>query len=166
VSNRSYPDGIDCVWLASDRDGHLGAFVTGGVGPIPIQALNCEDALIEDIEKFICNLRNASTARLLVSIKRPDDFIELAERGVFVYDWSDVHRTARESIHAYELVATPVSPITVNMLPVKLASVAKALKFGDVAFADKQPLDVRAHMKCGDKVTPCQQGRENDGIGL
>jgi hypothetical protein len=136
--------------LASDRDGHLGAFVTGDVGPIPIQALNCEDALIEDIEELICNLPNASTALLLVSIKRSDDFVDLAERGVFVYDWSDVHRTARESIHAYELVATPVSPITVKMLPVKLASVAIALKFVDIAFADGQPLDIRTHMKCGE----------------
>lgn len=148
MSDRPYPDGIDCVWLASDRAGHLGAFVTGGVGPIPIQALTCEDAPVENIEELVCDLPNASTARLLVSIKRPDDFIELAERGVFVYDWSDVHRTARESIHAYEPVAAPVNPITVDMLPVELANVAKALKFGDISFTDGQPLDVRAHMKC------------------
>jgi hypothetical protein len=72
VSDRSHPDG----------DGHLGAFVTGGVGSIPILAINCKDALVENIEKSICDLPNDSTARLLVSIKRPDDFIDLAERGV------------------------------------------------------------------------------------
>jgi hypothetical protein len=148
VSDRPYPNGIDCMWLASDRNGHLGAFVTGGFGPIPIQALNCEDALVEDIEDLVCNLPNVSTARLLVSIKQPDDFLELAKRGVFVYDWSDVHRTARKSIHAYELVAAPVNPIAVDMLPIGLANIAKAIKFGNVAFADGQLLDVRAHVKC------------------
>jgi hypothetical protein len=148
MSDRPYQDGIDCVWLASDRDGHLGAFATGGIGPIPVQALDCEGPPVEDIEGLVCDLPDVSAARLLVSIKRPDDFIELAKRGLFVYDWSDVHRTTRESIHAYELIVTPVNPITVDLLPDEVANIAKALKFGDVAFADGQPLDVYMHMKC------------------
>lgn len=31
--NDPYPFGIDCVWLASDRNGHVGAFVTADGAP-------------------------------------------------------------------------------------------------------------------------------------
>lgn len=34
MSVRSYPEGGDCFWLASDRDGNMGAFITAGCGPI------------------------------------------------------------------------------------------------------------------------------------
>jgi hypothetical protein len=30
-----YPDGWDVTWLAADVEGRVGAFVTGGEGPIP-----------------------------------------------------------------------------------------------------------------------------------
>jgi hypothetical protein len=148
VSERPYPEGIDCVWLASDREGHLGAFITAGVGPIPAEALKSDYVPVEDIEGLVCDMPNVSGARLLVSVKRPDDFVDLAERGVFVYDWIDIHRTAREAVCAYEPVAVPVKPIKVDLLPADLAAVARALKFVDVAFADEKRLDVRAYMGC------------------
>ena len=91
---------------------------------------------------------NVSGARLLVSVKRPDDFVDLAERGIFVNDWTDIHRTAREAVGAYEQVAAPVKPIKMDALPADLAAVAKALKFVDVAFADEKRLDVRTYMNC------------------
>lgn len=145
---RPYPDGVDCVWLAADRDGHLGAFVTGGVGPIPVQALNSEYASINETEERICELPRVSSAQLLVVVKRPDDFIALAERGVFVYDWSDVHRPACESIHAYEPVAAPTKPITVDALPDEIAALVEGIRLERIAFADGQALDIRAHMNC------------------
>ncbi len=144
--DRSYPDGVDCVWLAADRDGYLGVFVTGGSGPIPVQALNSEHGPVEDIEERIFDLPRVSDAKLLVAVKRPDDFIALAERGLFVYDWSDVNRTARESIHAYEPVAAPVSPIKVDALPDEIAALLEGLRLENVAFAEGQLLDIRTHV--------------------
>jgi hypothetical protein len=148
VIERPYPEGIDCVWIASDREGHLGVFITAGVGPIPAEAFKSDYVPVEDIEELVCDMPSKSSARLLVSVKRPDSFVDLAERGVFVYDWTDIHRTAREAAHAYEPVATPVKPIKVDELPADLAALAKALKFVDVAFADEKRLDVRAYMRC------------------
>ena len=148
MNDRQYPDGIDSVWLASDRNGHLGAFVTAGVGPIPILALNFDDPAVEDIEQLVIDLPKKSAARVLVSVPRPDDFIDLTERGVFVYDWSDIHRTTRDVIKAYEPVAAPVNPITIDTLPASLAQAAKNLKFVDVAFVSGQPLDVRTLTRC------------------
>src|SRR5215472_14947016 len=95
MATQPYPINLDCVWIASDRDEHCAAFVTAGVGPIPALVLNntAKSVLIESIWEAILRLPKVSTCRLLVSVPRPDSFIAMAERGLFVYDWSDVHRT-------------------------------------------------------------------------
>jgi hypothetical protein len=148
MSNRSYPEGIDCVWLASDREGYLAAFITAGIGPIPVQALHLDGVSIEDIESLICDMPRVSEVRLLVSVKRPDDFIDLAKRGIFVYDWTDINRIDRDAIHVYEPVATPVTPIKMDILLPNLAAIAKSLRLADVVFADGKRLDVRVHLSC------------------
>jgi hypothetical protein len=145
---RPYPEGIDCVWLASDRDGHIGAFITAGAGPIPVDALNSERLDVEDIEERVCSLPRISTARLLVRVKRPESFIAMAERGLFVYDWSDVHRTAREELRGYEPVAVPVNPVSTDGLGDELAASFAGIELKDVAFSDGHVLDIRKHMDC------------------
>lgn len=149
MNEKLYPEGIDCVWLASDREGHLGAFVTGGIAPIPTYWLNSENMQIEDVEGSVCELPNASAVRMLIEIKRPDDFIEMASKGIFVYDWRDIHRTS-DRCNTYELVAAPLTPITIDGLSGDLADMAKSLLFGDVAFVDGQPLDVCKYTSCRD----------------
>mgnify|MGYP001269893781 FL=1 len=150
MSTQPYPEGIDCVWLASDHDGHLGAFITAGIGPIPEDALDSVHMPVEDIEDRLCQLPPVSQARLLVSVKRPDDFIDLAERGVFVYDWTDINRTAREALRVYEPVAVPTKPITASSLPSDLAALAKVLRLADIAFAACKAIDIRAHLSCAE----------------
>jgi hypothetical protein len=147
MTERTYPDGVDCVWVACDRDGYLGAFVTGGAGPIPLQVLASEAVLVEDLEARVELLPRITGARLLVPIKRPDDFVAMAERGLFVYDWTDVQRTRSESIHAYEPVAAPERPVKIEAIPEHVVprSVCPRL---DVAFVDATPLDVRKHLSC------------------
>ena len=148
MSDRLYPEGIDCVWVASDRIGHLGAFITAGVGPIPDKALDVSYVPLESIESRICDMPKGSDVRLLVSVKTPDDFIALAERGVFVFDWTDTGRTSREAVRAYEPVASPVRPIKVDMVPADIAALANVLKFVDVDFTEEKLLDVRLHASC------------------
>lgn len=150
MSTQPYPEGIDCVWLASDREGHVGAFITAGVGPIPAEALSSVVMPVEDIEGRLCQLPPVSQVQLLVSVKRPDDFIDLAERGVFVFDWADINRTAREALRVYESVAVPTKPITASSLPSDLSALAKALRLADVVFAANEPVDVRAYLSCAE----------------
>ena len=111
MSNGShpYPLGVDCVWLASDSNGHVGAFVTAGVGPIPTSELNCEYGSVEGIENLVNALPRISPARLLLPIDVPS-FCALAERGFFVSDWQDVHRASRGCTRKYEPVAVPINP--------------------------------------------------------
>ncbi|RTL43030.1 MAG: hypothetical protein EKK49_00540 [Rhodocyclaceae bacterium] len=145
---REYPDGLDCVWLATDRNGHLGAFVTGGSGPIPVSATSDSSFPIEDIEAAVCELPQISETRLLVQMKRPDDFIDIAQRGFFVYDWRDVHRTTHDSTHVYEPVAVPLNPITLDALPESIRRLAVDATLRDSAFVEEQALDVMAMLEC------------------
>jgi hypothetical protein len=138
------------VWLASDFNDHLGAFITAGVGPIPTAALDPAHILVEDIESRLCQLPLVSQTRLLVSVKRPDDFIDLAERGIFVYDWTDINRTVCEALCVYEPVAVPTKPVTVVSLPSDLKNLAKGLKLINVEFAAGAIVDIRAHFNCAE----------------
>jgi hypothetical protein len=137
---------MDSVWLACDCEGHLATFVTAGLGPIPIEALKFESILIEDIEQLLLDLPTVSDARLLVSIERSDSFVALANRGLFVYDWTDIHKSDRKSTGSYELVAVPMKPISVDRLPGDLAILAMAIRFGKLKFSDERLIDVRAHI--------------------
>jgi hypothetical protein len=136
------------VWLASDRQGHLGAFITAGIGPIPKKALDASQMAIEEIEGSLCQLPSVSQAHLLVSVPRPDDFIDLAERGLFVYDWTDINRTVDKALCVYEPVAVPVTPITIGSLPVELSALARVLKIANVDFLDGDAINIRAHLIC------------------
>ena len=146
MSTKNYPDGIDCVWLASDVAGHVGAFITAGLGPIPSAALDEKMLPIEDVEASLCELPQSTHAKLLVSVKRPDDFVALAERGIFVYDWTDIGRTAANALHRYELVAAPVQPIFLDKLPHELFRLAKAAELSKISFLTDNSLDIRKHL--------------------
>jgi hypothetical protein len=136
------------VWVASDREGHVGGFVTAGVGPVPDEALREEFVPVVDVEEILHRLPKISTTRLLSAVKRPDDFVDLAERGVFVFDWTDIHRSSAEAVKAYEAVAVPHHPIGVAELPGELVIVATALKFTELTFADRRQLQVCRYLKC------------------
>ena len=146
MDERPYPQGIDWSWLASDREGHLGVFVTGGYGPIPVQAL-LPDYPLEEIEGQLVKLPKVSDAHLPVPMLEPGRFVALAERGLFVYDWSDVHRT-EAYIDEYELMALPYRPLTLDLLPDDLADAARSVRFINLAFQTAWRVNVRAHMMC------------------
>ena len=136
------------MWVASDREGHVGGFVTAGVGPVPDEALREEFVPVVDVEEILHRLPKISTTRLLSAVKRPDDFVDLTERGVFVFDWTDIHRSSAEAVKAYEAVAVPHHPIGVAELPGELVIVATALKFTELTFADRRQLQVCRYLKC------------------
>jgi hypothetical protein len=148
MTEASYPQGMDCIWLALDQNDCIAAFVTGGSGPIPIKFLEAEHNGIEEMEERIGELPRTSTARLLISLKRPDDFIGIAERGIFAYDWSDAHRTRRDEIGAYELIAAPTNPIKARHLPRDVAAVAGSTRLDHATFQTAKTLDVRKSLNC------------------
>jgi hypothetical protein len=127
-------DGIDMAWLASDSKGQVAAFITGGAGPIPAVAVPS----LEDAETQALALPDAGTFQLHVQVQRPDDFIALAKKGLFVYDWPDPG-VERQNRGTYHLAASPGSPIVLDsaLLPACLVhfpdSVFGTREFGVVA---------------------------------
>jgi hypothetical protein len=146
---QDYPVQVDCVWVASDRDGHVGAFATAGIGPIPELALsNTRSLPVTDIEEAILKLPKVSSCRLIASVPRPDSFIAMAERGFYVYDWSDVHRTVASLMDAYEPMACPVNPVSLEELPESLRSSAGSVRYCVGAFDDCGTIKVTNYFDC------------------
>jgi hypothetical protein len=146
MTNDKYPEGEDWVWIAADSQGQVGAFVTGGLGPIPIELIQVSE--IEDVEARLAELPRITTAKLLVRLPRPNDFIEVAERGFFAYDWSDVHRAKSAEIGSYELIAAPSQPVSLVQLPAAVARIAAQITLGDTLFGAAETLDVRRYITC------------------
>lgn len=151
----SYPEWIDYCWIASDRDGHVAAFSTGGIGPVPVKALEYNKPRVIE-GSAILKTPIITTACPAISFEEADDeVLDMAKWGFFTYDWSDVHRSRKaEFLRAYEPTAAPADPITVDMLPAELARIAAAARFANVAFSLNELLDVRAHLEC------CETERE------
>jgi len=113
VIESQYPVGLDFAWVGRDELGHVAAFITGGCGPIPETAL-WQVALSTSPEETLLGFPVCGAARLLVSYSNMQSFEDLATRGVFVYDWSDVHRVAVAETNRYQLVAAPANPLSVE----------------------------------------------------
>lgn len=151
----SYPDGIDCIWLASDMNGYLAIFITAGIGPIPSKILLNETVSMEDFGSLVYTLPVVSDVQLLVSVNRPDDFIDLSSRGFYVYDWTDCHRTYSNKINSYEKVSIPKIPITENELFGDIATLAHNSKINNIQFSTDSFLKVDNFFQC---MWPKNQG--------
>jgi len=147
-----YPYGCDCLWLTCDREERVGAFITAGDAPIPLAALDSAKWKVEDMEgEVIRKMPRMTVAQVLVEVKRPDSYIELAERGLYVYDWLDAERIIYSEM--YELVALPAKPVFLpalrDLLP-GFTGLAEALQLKEVSFADAKKVDVRTYFPCMD----------------
>ncbi|WP_018061534.1 hypothetical protein [Caulobacter sp. UNC279MFTsu5.1] len=115
-----YPNDVDLVWLAVDETDRLAAVVTGGSGPIPEQVLINDDDDVLGIERALLALPSIGAASVHAQVPNPQSFKALSERGLFVYDWTDVHRVRSAEIGAYELVASPSVTLSLADLPIGL----------------------------------------------
>ena len=124
--------GSDVAWLAVDASEHVAVFTTAGLGPIPESALES----VEQAEALIRALPVQCDHTLLVSVPRPDDFVDFAARGLFSYDWQDLHRSITQERGAYHLMSRPVSPPSLSTLPQEIRRLAEmtrlSVSFGDL----------------------------------
>lgn len=145
--DRPYPSDLDCIWIAVDRVGALAAFITGGSGPIPLNILNSDTWIMEDMERYILTFPKVSVAKFLVNVKYPESYLEMAERGVYVYDWLDVHRARSAARNLYDLVARPESPLKIEAMSEDISRFSSHLCF-DGSFQNTTALDVRPLIPC------------------
>ena len=158
MTDMSYPQGWDWVWIATDGDGFVAAFVTAGQAPIPVDALEIQFRDSAHLEEVVAALPASSDARLFSEAGDRDALVELARRGLFVYDWRDARRAPRDELGAYELVAAPTSPSRAATLPPMLRVAAMSMRFAGLRFDEAPLVDVHRHARC---IAPRRSTREH-----
>ncbi len=109
-----YPSGLDMEWVAVDRQGRMGIFTTAGCGPIPTAYLASSEVL-DQLSGAVWSLPEITEHELLVSLPRPDDFIACARRGLYAFDWADVHRSEGQA-KRYKVYARPKKPLMADSI--------------------------------------------------
>lgn len=141
-----FPEGWDYAWIASDVDGHLGIFTNAGQGPIPTAVL-VQRELADETEELIRRLPERGVGEMLVTFPRSDDYISFARRGLFAYDWRDVHRTQGFS-HCYELLCRPEVPISITDVSTELAKLAQLVRFDFLRFSNEARVRIDEIAEC------------------
>ena len=143
-----YPSGIDLVWLGVDRSGAVAAFITAGDGPIPLSILQHIATDDVDVEDEICHLTEVSGSILTVSVPRPDSFMSISGKGIFVYDWGEFLHNPIGIKHSYRLVARPNAPVLFSALPKKFRDVVPYVEFTNVSFGNFDAISPEDAMQC------------------
>ncbi len=121
---------FDVGWVATDAVGQVALFTTGGPGPVPDSAMPS----VENAEELVLSLPEVSDVARATPRAGANAFVELAKRGFFAYDWSDVHRDPRQALKGYELQCRPLNPLTLFDLPASLRALAEVTRLSDVTF--------------------------------
>jgi hypothetical protein len=144
VSREAFGGG-EFDWFAVDGVGHVGHFATAGFGPVPVPILARLD---EGQTDQLWDLRDRVLGLPLVGSAighlpgRIDDWLEMARRGLFSYDWK--HWSG-----PYRLAATPSTPIRVSELPPELAESICLIEWPNVRFSESRALQPEELSRCG-----------------
>jgi len=129
VAGREQVEGGEFDWFAVD--GHVGHFSTAGYGPVPSMVLARLDELRDFDERVIqLPVVGESTGHLPGRI---EDWLEMARRGLFSYDWTHWHGP-------YQRAATPSRAIRLADLPADVRAIAQVVTWPQVNFADSLAL--------------------------
>ena len=130
--------GREFDWFAVDRRGFIGHFSTAGYGKIPEAILAAYD-LVSDLSERILLLSTIASAEGHLAGKI-DDWLEMARRGLFSYDW-------KHWKGPYRRAATPSAPIVLKDLPVELA-IVQTIRFDSVCFDETSELNPETLCAC------------------
>ena len=143
---------LDLDWFAIDKDHALGHFTTGGLGFLPRGAASSREVL-EMLTAFFCgrpriigsavvNPNVCAWARLKKGQEDRylEDFVAMAERGLFSYDHVP---TGRGASH-YFRVAAPTTPLALDQVPDEIRQALQAMVLPKVAFALDEEIPVSA----------------------
>lgn len=74
---------------------------------------------------------------MIVDIPRPDDFIALANRGLYVYDWRNT---------AYALAASPDNEATVTNMSNDMQTLVEPVKLNNATFSTSPTIALDEHI--------------------
>lgn len=138
-------EGGEFDWFAVDAAGHVGHFSTAGYGPVPLPVLDRLDRAQEDAlwslgERLLgLPVIGQATGHLPGRI---DDWLELARRGLFGFDWK--HWSG-----PYLRAAVPSVPVGVADLPAELQALVRLVVLPGVRFAELVSVRPEELCPCG-----------------
>jgi hypothetical protein len=127
--------GIEFDWNSLDRRRHVGVFSTAGYRPVPREVMPLVQAFDEAYPDQIASL--AVVTSCAESPEGPgnfSDWIAMAERGLFGFDWEVWDGP-------YVRLTAPSFPITVEQFPTHLAWLAQTVVL-DVEFTTSDEIDL------------------------
>ena len=142
-----YPH-LDLIWFATDGSNNVAAFVTAGRGPIPRRVLQWDASPNGLLADKLLSLPVIGSGRMLQPYANPERFLQLAERGAYVYDWTDVHKAEAARTRSYELVCAPSVSRASNDLPDEMKLIAADASLAGVNFPEQPLLDIRLLLDC------------------
>lgn len=143
VTSPLYPGGLQFEWYAVDRGGFVAIFNTAGCGPAP-EAMVVDEPAWERTDSALWSLPERFEARRGPGKWFDSEFEQIARRGMFAYDWSDVANSYTDLSARYELQAYPVQPLPFTSLGLsqEVADWIAVVKI-DRLFAEADAIDLR-----------------------
>src|SRR4051794_3757727 len=124
--SREVFEGSEFDWFAVDGHGCVGHFSSTGFGPVPVAILARVDELRDLYSRVLGSpIVGDATGHMPGLI---DDWLEMARRGLFSYDWQ--HWSG-----PYHWAATPSVLVRVDDLPAQLRKAVCVVEWPDVRFA-------------------------------
>jgi len=134
---RIKPEGMDLEWFAVDRDGHLGFFTSNGSRILPEPVLRSWDAW-QWIRQTMKTLPRPGVGTLVVTREgNQEDWIEMAARGLFAYDFNP-HDPAMDEEGDYQRIATPSQALIVDALDERIRRELAAVTMKTLCFAETE----------------------------
>jgi hypothetical protein len=126
--------GFDIDWYAVDENGHVAVLTSNGQGPIPALVLEDQEVYDRVWDAFAALPRTGSASVAARAVTSHHVFHEIAEKGLFPYDWVDPQRSST----AYELQATPSRPLPLAelALPAAVKEWVQRFRLRGVRFQD------------------------------
>jgi hypothetical protein len=143
--SREVFEGGEFDWFAVDADGHVGHFSTAGYGPVPLPVLERLDAARLDelwsLGERLLDLPEVGQATGHLP-GRIDDWLQLARRGLFGFDWK--HWSG-----PYLRAATPSVAVSVADLPADRQQLVRLVEWAGVRFPEVESVRPEELCPCG-----------------
>ncbi|MCK8520407.1 hypothetical protein M0D21_02445 [Aquimarina sp. D1M17] len=117
IKNGAYSHELD--WIAQDNLGQIAIFSAIMEAPIP-KVIGKSYALFSELELIINQLTEKGNAEPITKNNRNiSDWLEYSKKGLFAFDFQDVHREKQDKLEHYDLISIPSNPIYIHDLKLK-----------------------------------------------
>ncbi len=129
----------DFMWFAIDSNGHIAALTCAGFAAIPLLVFRAKAQYFSCFNYFLSLPRSSDIIVHKSIYATLTDWLEMAGRGLFAYDW-DAGLGWYEAEKPYSLLASPKHPLTFSELPSEIQDYLQPICFSSVNFAEAQKL--------------------------